>query len=162
MRQAFKTVIAAVLILGLFGCTDPLSDLPTLTTPAAQTSTVETQVGEPVHVTLETNLQAANSQASELKSARLGACFTLSPRTTSSGACSGLPTPLPAALQLLDGTSFEKVYGPLIIEAGRDKTFTHTFTITSSRPETVSIGAQSSSKASYSGYIEQEAIITFK
>ena len=162
MKQAFQPVIAVVFTLGLFGCTDPLSDLPGMTIPGVQTSTAETQVGEPVYVTLETTFQAANSQATKFQSARLGACFILSPRTARGGACAGLATPLPVTLQLLDGTSFEKVYEPVTVEAGQVERFTHTFAFTSSKAGTVSIGAQLSEIPSYSGYIEQETTITFK
>jgi len=114
--------------------------------PTVSVSTYTARVGEPVTVTLRSNLYLA--EGSELSSAtfsnvRLGACFYAEIR---GGFCGrednkGGDPPLQPWVAMPDGQAHVRDFGDVVVERGASYPLEHTFTFTANEARTVKIEA---------------------
>lgn len=139
-------LLLLTLVLTLAACTQPISDSTLADIPGVEVSKTVVKVGEPVKVTLTGGFEleaGSNRPPDVLYGFRLGACFSDyegASKVFHGGACVQ-NLPLPEPITLMDGTSYVKSFGDLVIEPGEHKRVNHTFSFTSNSPGDVVIEA---------------------
>lgn len=136
-----KGVFFAVLLtLILAACTSPLGSEAYMELPDAQVDRVTARVGEPVEVTVTGGFGARDGyylKESVQPGVSLGACFWYDPEKTATGGLCGVKggeQPLPAGISMVDGTTFAKDFGDIVVKRGEHRKITHAFSFTSDQP----------------------------
>lgn len=141
-KRVFICLFAATLLSSCNSSVDEF-DFVWVTPPTVEASIVNVGVGEPVTVTLATDVFLPNESkvaSQTLEGLQLGVCFALDVTDTHAvdpqGFClynSGQDAPLEPYLQLLDGTDFMVDLGDITVNRGQSRLLTHEFTFTSTK-----------------------------
>ncbi len=135
-----KGFFSLLLVLALAACTSPLGGEAYMELPDARADKVTARVGEPVEVTVMGGFgarEAYHLEESVQPGVSLGACFWYEPDKTATGGLCGVKGgehPLPAGLSMVDGTTFAKDFGDIVVKRGEHRKIEYTFTFTSDQP----------------------------
>jgi hypothetical protein len=138
-RGVKLVLLVFTLTLALAACTQPTPNTGVMDIPGVRVNKTSVEAGEPVEVTLTGGfeLEADGGRPPDVYHGfRLGACFMGyegDTRVFRGGACSQ-DLPLPEQIHLMEGTSYVKSFGDLVIEPGEHERVSHTFSFTSNEP----------------------------
>jgi len=139
-----KTVAPLLLTLALVACTQPIPQSTLMDPPRAMADPIRVDVGEPVKVTLTGGfeVEAESDRPQDIRRGfRLGACLLRDDGTgrVRGGICDQESTPFPDSLSMVNGTTYVKDFGDLVIDRGEHRKVKHTFIFTSTVPGSVII-----------------------